>query len=168
MIPLLIDACPSYLFTWEFLDRERRGASDDEVHDRAVAGLARHLRRMSRKSGSEGLAGALAIVERLLCEGNRDVQKSVDYLLRTLQDDNCEPVKADIRRLRDLMGPRSAQKWDDFEKYCEATQKILQWRRASPSARFPHIDLNSISDSRLRRELREFCEIFKPRPWRSP
>lgn len=123
---------------------------------------------MSREGESEQLAATLAVVERLLCEGNKDVQKCIDFLLRTLRDDKCESAAAHRRRVRDVLGPRAAQKWDDFEKFFQATQKILQWRRAPPSAGFPHTDLNSISDPRLRRELREFCETFKPRPWRSP
>ena len=43
MIPLVLDACPSFLPTWEILQHDRKGSSEDTLHNRAVVALARHL-----------------------------------------------------------------------------------------------------------------------------
>jgi hypothetical protein len=161
IIPLELGACPSFLPTWEILHRERNGASDDALHDRAVAALVPHLLRMLRHSQTDSVSAALSVIEQLLVEGEPDARGAARSLIQTLQNHPCETANV-ANEIRRLLGIRSAEQWDDFEKYCQANRMIFQWHK-SRTGPFPQPDLGSIKDPELRRSLQHTCERLKPK-----
>jgi hypothetical protein len=160
MFPLVLDACPSFLATWELLQHDRDRSSDDALHDRAVEALCRHVTRMLRHSQTAGVSATFAVMERLLVEGEPDVQGSVHSLIRTLQNQTRDTANAS--EFKGLLGTRSAEHWDDFAKYVEASQLIFGWEK-SRTCSFPQLDLESIKDKELRHQLQHLYEIFEPK-----
>jgi hypothetical protein len=158
IFPLLLDACPSFLTTWELLQHDRNLASDDALHDRAVDALCRHIARMLRRSQTEDFGATFPAIERLFVEGEPDVQEKVRSLIQTLQ--NQVRATANPHQVRRLLGTRSAEQWDDFEKYCQANRSIFQWAQ-SRTGTFPQLDLESIKDAELRRLLQFTCDLYK-------
>jgi len=98
----------------------------------------------------------LAAVERLLAEGEPDVQGSVRCFIQTLHNQTCDTPNA--HPFRRMLGTRSGEHWDDFERYLQARQAIDQWRE-SQTGSFPHLNLESIKDQELRDRLQHFCEV---------
>jgi hypothetical protein len=160
IFPRLLIVCPSFVTTWEILQHGRNGTSDDALHDRAVDALCRHIARMLRRARTETLAVTFAVIERLFVEGEPDVQKKVRSLIQTLQ--NQVRATANLHQIRPLLGTRSAEQWDDFEKWLQANQMIFQWQKSRNGA-FPQLDLESIMDPELRRSLQHTCERYKPK-----
>lgn len=164
IFPLVLDACPSFLTTWELLQNDRRGASDDALHDRAVDALCRHSTRMIRHSHIEYLVPTLSVIERLFTEGEPDVQENAGSMIQALRREGRDSVSASASagQIRQLLGTRSAEYWDDFEKWLQASRLIDKWAM-SRTGTFPQVDLEAIKDPKLRCSLQLECEIFKKR-----
>jgi hypothetical protein len=155
---LVLDACPSFLTTWELLQHDRNGASDDALHDRAVDAFCRHVARMVRHSQTENCVPTIAAIERLFVEGEPDVQKTVRSLIQALQLQSRGSTSADS--IRRLLGTRSAQHWDDFEKWLQANRSIDEWAKLRTGT-FPKVDLDAINDPELRRSLQRSSDLVK-------
>jgi hypothetical protein len=115
---------------------------------------------MLRHSQTDGVSATFAVIERLIVEGEPNVQGSVHSLIRTLQNQTRDTANA--HQLRRLLGTCSAEHWDDFEKYVQASQMILRWDQ-SRTGSFPELNLASIKDQELRRQLQHLCEVFNPK-----
>jgi hypothetical protein len=158
IFPLVLDACPSFLTTWELLQHDRNAASDDALHDRAVDALCRHVTRMISHSQTENLVPTFSVIERLFVEGEPDVQEKVRSLIQALQRQGRASASAD--QIRQLLGTRSVEHWDDFEKWLQANRSIDEWAK-SRTGTFPKVDLEAINDPELRRSLQRSCDIYK-------
>src|SRR5216684_601067 len=102
IFPLVVDACPSFLMTWELLQHDRNRASDAALHDRAVKALCCNIARMLRRSQTEYLGATFPAIERLFVEGEPDVQEKVRSLIQTLQ--NQVRTTANTQQVRRLLG----------------------------------------------------------------
>jgi hypothetical protein len=159
MFPLVLEVCPSFLATWELLQHDRNGSSDDALHDRALEALCRHVTRMLRHADADGASAPLALAERLLVEGGPDVRRSVRSLIETLQNQTRDTANA--HQFRQLLGTRCAEHWDDFERFLQANQMISRWEE-SRTGPIPQLDLESIKDQELRDLLQRLCEGLRP------
>jgi hypothetical protein len=159
---LVLDACPSFLTTWELLQHDRNRASDDALHDRAVDALCRHVTRMIRHSKTENLVPTFSVIERLFIESEPDVQEKARSLIHALRREGRDGAgaSASADQIRQRLGAHSAERWDDFEKWLHANRLIDEWAK-SRSGRFPQVDFEAIKDPQLRSSLQETCDIYK-------
>jgi hypothetical protein len=113
---------------------------------------------MISHSQTENLVPTFSVIDRLFVEGEPDVQEKVRSLIQTLQNQVRET--ATPHQVRRLLGTRSAEHWDDFEKWLQANRSIDEWAK-SRTGTFPKVDLEAINDPRLRRSLQRSCDIYK-------
>jgi hypothetical protein len=158
IFPLVLYACPSFMPTWELLQHDRERASDDALHDRAADALCRHIVRMFSRSQTQDLVGTFSVIERLFVEGEPDVQEKIRSLIQTLQNEVRATANPD--HVRRLLGTRSAEQWDNFEKYLQASHSVFQWEKSHTGA-FPLVNLEAIRDPELRSSLQQICDIYK-------
>jgi hypothetical protein len=127
MIGVLLDACPSFVPTWEaFLD-EWREKSDNLPLYLAMAKLARHLCGMLAQDETTTFPRVFAAVERLLVEGDGYVREAACVgLVEDLQNANLHRGTKP-EQFRPFLGPEAARCWSELDQFWSG-----EGRRADP------------------------------------
>src|SRR5262245_17847803 len=112
MMPLLVEACPSFEPQWLAFLQHWRDEIDDLPHYLALADLARHLILLLEQGDLESLAKTFAVVERLHVEGDSYVREAASIgLLEDLQNTGLHQRTSPIA-FRAMLGPESREWWD--------------------------------------------------------
>lgn len=118
MMPLMLDACPSFENTWRDFVEYWRDESDPPLY-LALSALARHLIEMLARNDVACFPKVFAVVERWHTEGNPYVAEAATVsLLEDLQNtglhDSTEP-----EQFRRYLHPVSAKWWDKLYAFWE-------------------------------------------------
>ena len=111
MIPLLIDASPSFAKVWEDLQKEWAGEPD--LPDYVVLGdFARHMCSLLSEGDEETLMRIFVVIERLHTEGNRYVREAATVgLLEDLQNTNLHIKNTSPEQFKRFLLPESCRFW---------------------------------------------------------
>lgn len=114
MVPLLLDACPSFAPAWgEFL-AEWRG-EDHQPQYLAFGDLARHLIGLVERGETAELPAVFRVVERWHLEGDEYVRTAATVgLLEDLQNLNLHEHGTDPALFRAMLAPESLRCWDEL------------------------------------------------------
>src|SRR5688572_26774923 len=120
VMPLLLTVCPSFRERWAE-HTARNGYEPVLFVD--IAEFADHLGSLVRTGSHGELVAAFAVIERLLAEGDDDVQDAVDEFTEGLWSAAGSLELADAA-FAPYFGPRLA---DDWEFLCR--RRLTSWRR---------------------------------------
>jgi hypothetical protein len=153
MMPVLLDACPSFRPAWEAFLAEWAESADDLPLYLALAEFARHLIGMLERSGTASLPAIFRAVERLQVEGEHYVREAVVVgLLEDLQNLNLHEHSTDPEQFRPFLGPKSVAAWDELYRFWHKVGVLKAAGLLEPeSGPAPQVDPDSIQDSDLRR-----------------
>jgi hypothetical protein len=114
MMPVLLDACPSFAPAWgEFL-AEWRGEDDQPLY-LALGDLARHLIGLVERGETAELPAVSGVVERWHLEGDEYVRTAATVgLLEDLQNWNLHEHGTEPSQFRAMLGPESLRCWDEL------------------------------------------------------
>ncbi|MFO0808878.1 MAG: hypothetical protein U0746_09665 [Gemmataceae bacterium] len=114
MVPVLLDACPSFIPAWRAFLAEWRGEADQPLY-LALGDLARHLIGLVERGETTELPAVFRVVERWHLEGEEYVRTAATVgLLEDLQNWNLHEHGTDPAQFRGMLGPESARCWDEL------------------------------------------------------
>ena len=126
MLPLLIKACPSFLSTWQEMEKER-GQEEPLVYVE-LGSFARHLVELYLQGQTTEFAEVFDVVERFHFEGNDYVQNAaVIGLLEDVQN-IAGNRKIDREVFVPYLRPMSVAWWQSLNRF---------WSGESPSVVLP-------------------------------
>jgi hypothetical protein len=119
MMPLLLEACPSFHPQWhKFLDEWRDEAKNLPLY-LALTDFARHLIGLLERDDRDSLVKVFAVVERLHVEGDEYVREAASIgLLEDLQNTGLHR-RTSPADLRAMLEPESCKWWDMIEAFWE-------------------------------------------------
>ena len=126
VMPLLVEACPSFRPRWE----ARLAWSGDEsfLHG-DVSEFGDHLAHLARQGAVAELPRAFAAVERLLAEGDDDVENEVCVSLLEEFAGHFGSFEAAERTLGPYFGARTAADWRDIAAPISIWERVRRWWR---------------------------------------
>lgn len=114
MMPILLDACPSFAPAWQEFLAEWRGEDDLPLY-LALGDLAWHLIGLVERGETAELPAVFRVVERWHLEGDEYVHEAATVgLLEDLQNLNLHKHGTDPAHFRTMLGPESRRCWDDL------------------------------------------------------
>src|SRR5205807_466656 len=114
MIPVLLDACPSFAPAWQEFLAEWWGEDDLPLYN-AFGDLARHLIGLVERGDMAELPAVFRVVGRWHLEGDLYVRTAATVgLLEGLQNLNLHEHGTDPAHFRAMLGPESLQCWDEL------------------------------------------------------
>ena len=123
MMPLMLDACPSFEDKWRAFLADWPDAPDPPLY-MALTDLARHLIEMLARDDVESFPQVFAVVERWHTEGNPYVAEAATVgLLEDLQNINLHE-STEPEQFRPFLLPVSAQWWDKLHAFWERGQLL--------------------------------------------
>lgn len=124
MIPLLVEACPSFSEKWE-RHKIEYGDEEDFLPYVALGRLSEHLIQLFDRGASSELESVFAVIERLHTEGERYVTEAVTIgLLEGLQN-RLGNAGRDPEIVRDYLLPVSAGWWNQLNLFWEGKIKYV-------------------------------------------
>jgi len=135
MLPMLLDACPSFAPTWQEFLAEWRGEDDLPLYV-ALGDLARHLIGLVERGETDELPKVFQVVERWHLEGDEYVREAATVgLLEGLQNLNLHEHGTAPAQFRAMLRPESLRRWDELAASWEEFfrwQESQQCRQAGP------------------------------------
>jgi hypothetical protein len=126
VMPLLVEACPSFRARWE----ERKAWSGDEsfLHG-DIAEFADHLADLARRGELAELPPSFAAIERLLAEGDDDVENAVcvSFLEDLAFGNHFGSLRAAERALGPYFGARTLADWRDITAPQGIWDRLRRW-----------------------------------------
>jgi hypothetical protein len=114
MMPMLIDACPSFASVWQEFLAEWRGEEDLPLYV-AISHLARHLIGLVERGETDEMPAVFRVVEHWHLEGDEYVREAATVgLLEDLQNLNLHEHGTDPAQFRSMLGPESLRCWDSL------------------------------------------------------
>jgi hypothetical protein len=114
MMPVLLDACPSFAPTWQEFLAYWRGENDLPVYV-ALGDLAHHLIGLVERGETNELPAVFRVVERWHREGDEYVREAATVgPLEDLQNLNLHEHGTDPAQFRGMLGPESQRCWDEL------------------------------------------------------
>lgn len=127
MMPVLIEACPSFAPQWEAFQEEWRTEPVDLPHYLVMADFARHLINQLERGDTAGFPEVFGAIERLHREGEHYVREAVTVgLLESLQNHNLHPNGTDPEQFRPYLGPETTRWWDKLHRYWEHGELLIE------------------------------------------
>ena len=123
---LLVEACPSFRPRWE----ARLAWSGDEsfLHG-DISEFADHLADLTRRGEFAELPQAFATIERLLAEGDDDVENAVCVSLLEEFGGHFGSFEAAERMLGQYFGARTAADWREIAAPISIWDRLRRWWR---------------------------------------
>jgi len=156
MMPVLLDACPSFAPAWgAWLDEWKESADDLPLY-LALAEFARHLIGLLERGETAGFPAVFQAVERLQLEGEHYVREAaIVGLLEDLQNLNLHTATAPDQ-FRPFLGPESAAAWDELYEFWDRVMEMKAAGLLDPeSGPAPQVDPDSIQDPQLRQMMQQ-------------
>ena len=120
MLPLLVEACPSFSEQWRAFQEEWRDEAEGLPLYILLSDLARHLIGMVERNDTGRLPAIFAVVERWHVEGDAYVREAASVgLLEDLQNLNLHENGTEPEQFRGYLGPVSAKWWDKLIRFWE-------------------------------------------------
>lgn len=137
MMPVLLDACPSFAPAWQEFLAEWQGEDDLPLYP-ALGDLGRHLVGLLERGETAELPAVFRVVERWHLEGDEYVRTAATVgLLESLQNFNLHEGGTDPAQFRAMLGSESRRCWDElaasWEEFFRA-QESQQQGHAEPGA----------------------------------
>ncbi|MBX7104031.1 MAG: hypothetical protein K1X57_08110 [Gemmataceae bacterium] len=131
MLPVLLDACPSFAPAWQEFLAEWQGEADLPLYV-ALSYLAWHLIGLVERGEGGELPAVFRVVERWHLEGDEYVHTAAtEGLLEDLQNWNLHEHGTEPAQFRAMLGPeslrcwdRAAASWDEFFRAQAAEQRL--------------------------------------------
>ena len=126
MLPLLLDACPSFDEPWRACLEEWGDRCDLPVYI-ALSELARHLIGMLDRGETEAFSRVFDVVERWHVEGDAYVRCAATVgLLEDLQNGNLHTARTAPEQFLPYLGPESRKWWHRVERFWSGDPSALQ------------------------------------------
>jgi hypothetical protein len=127
MMPVLLDACPSFATPWQEFLAEWRGDDHLPLYT-ALGDLARHLIGLVERGETNELPAVFRVVERWHLEGDEYVREAATVgLLEDLQNLNLHENGTNPAQFRALLGPESLRCWDEL---AASWEKFFLWQES--------------------------------------
>ena len=121
MLPLLLEACPSFQAAWD----EHRRQHGDELLYIALGCFADHLLELYRQHHTEVFPAVAEVVERLHIEGEHYVQEAATIgLLEGIQN-GWSNQKVDPELFSHYLLPVSAKRWQSLNSFWSGKSKFV-------------------------------------------
>ncbi|MDQ2828787.1 MAG: hypothetical protein M3Y74_07040 [Chloroflexota bacterium] len=123
VIPLFLDACPSFQPIWE---QHRAYWGDEDAGGYIdMSEIARHLVELMREKHTEYFSSAFAIIERLIVEGEDNVQGlAIVGVLEDLQNIAAN-TNVDPEKFLPWLGPKSGIAWAWLNQLWEGKSNLM-------------------------------------------
>jgi hypothetical protein len=120
IIPLLLEACPSFQATWE----EHLRQCDGPILYVALGDFARHLVELYQRHQTEAFPAVARIIERLHVEGDAEVREAATIgLLEGIQNSWSDSVDPEL--FLPYLLPESARWWRNLNNFWTGKSKSL-------------------------------------------
>jgi hypothetical protein len=127
VMPLLVAACPSFRARWE---ARVAWSGDESFLYGDVSEFGDHIGELSRRGEFAELPKVFAAIERLLAEGDDDVEDAISELLEELAfGSHFGSVKAAERTLGPYFGARTAADWRAITAPRSIWHRVRRWWR---------------------------------------
>lgn len=127
VVPLLLEACPSFAPTWAEEEAENLHDDGDRLHYLDAAAFVRHLGALWLGGEVDELLAVFAVIERLVIEGDHYVSELavIGYLetfqMETIGGLGIDPDTAFVP----FFGPVSLRWWDRLNRFWAGDPRAL-------------------------------------------
>jgi hypothetical protein len=125
-MPLLLEACPSFRPRWE--DHIALSGYEPLLHV-DISEFGDHLANLARRGEMTELPPAFAAIERLLAEGDDDVQNAVCASLLEELGGHFGSFEAAEQTLGRYFGARTTADWRQISAPIDIWDRLRQWWR---------------------------------------
>lgn len=127
VIPLLLEACPSFAPVWAEME-VANDDDDDRLHYLDASAFARHLGALWLAGDLHEMPAVFAVIERLVVDGDHYVSElAVIGYLEDLQTAPADRFRLDPEvAFAPFLGPVSRRWWDRLNRFWAGDPRALQ------------------------------------------